>query len=151
LAGAAGITAASIVAGCGDDGATGSPGSSTTNATSSTTNATSSTTNATSGGAAATTRSSSLAKTSEIPVGGGKIMAGKDVVIPQPTAGQYRAFSAPCTHQGCPVSSVTDGTINCPCHGSRYSAADGSVKNGPAEVALAARQIKVSGDDITLA
>src|SRR5207248_974836 len=73
-----------------------------------------------------------LAQTSEIPVGGGKIFADASVVVTQPTTGQFKAFSSICTHQQCPVTSVSGGTINCPCHGSKYSIADGSVKSGPA-------------------
>jgi nitrite reductase/ring-hydroxylating ferredoxin subunit len=35
-----------------------------------------------------------------------------------------------CTHQGYIVASVSGGTINCPCHGSKFSIANGSVVNG---------------------
>ena len=58
---------------------------------------------------------------SAVPVGGGVILADEQVVITQPQEGVFQAFSAVCTHQGCVVSEVSDGTINCPCHGSRYS------------------------------
>ena len=70
--------------------------------------------------------------TSEVPVGGGVILDDADYVITQPTAGEFKAFSKICTHQRCPVGSVEDGTINCPCHGSKYSIEDGSVVNPPA-------------------
>lgn len=66
-------------------------------------------------------------KTSDIPVGGGKIYAGQDTVVTQPKKGDYKAFSATCTHQGCIVANVANGTINCGCHGSKYSIEDGSV------------------------
>ncbi|MEV0093153.1 Rieske (2Fe-2S) protein [Streptomyces sp. NPDC050738] len=92
-----------------------------------------------------------LAKTSAIPVGGGKIFADKKVVVTQPEAGDFKAFSAVCTHQGCTVSSVSGGTINCPCHGSKYRIADASVAGGPAPRPLAPQAIKVTGDSITLA
>ena len=92
-----------------------------------------------------------LAKTSDIPVGGGAVFAEQDVVVTQPAAGQYRAFSATCTHQGCPVTEVTDGTINCNCHGSKFAAADGSVVNGPAKKPLSERAITVTGEEIRLA
>jgi Rieske Fe-S protein len=91
-----------------------------------------------------------LAKTADIPEGGGKVFADQGVVVTQPTAGQFKAFSSKCTHQGCAVSKISDGTITCPCHGSQFSAADGSVKNGPATEPLAAANIKVEGDSITL-
>ncbi|MFI6757676.1 Rieske (2Fe-2S) protein [Micromonospora sp. NPDC050417] len=92
-----------------------------------------------------------LTKTGEVPVGGGLIFAAKDVVVTQPTAGQFKAFSAICTHQNCPVTSVDGGTINCTCHGSKFSITDGSVKTGPATRPLAAKEVKVEGENITLA
>ncbi|MDX3458483.1 Rieske (2Fe-2S) protein [Streptomyces sp. ME02-8801-2C] len=92
-----------------------------------------------------------LAKTSDIPEGGGKIFADQGVVVTQPTAGTFKAFSSKCTHAGCAVTGITNGVITCPCHKSEFSVADGSVKKGPATQALAAESIKVSGDSITLA
>lgn len=92
-----------------------------------------------------------LAETSEIPVGGGTIFKEEKVVVTQPTAGEFKAFSAICTHQGCTVGKVENGTIDCPCHGSKFRIADGSVAAGPATRPLPAEQITVSGDSITLA
>lgn len=92
-----------------------------------------------------------LAKTSEIPVGGGKVFADRKIVVTQPTEGDFRAFSAVCTHQGCLVNKVADGTIDCPCHGSRYRVADGSVAAGPAPRPLPEEPIIVSDETITLA
>jgi Rieske Fe-S protein len=92
-----------------------------------------------------------LARTSDIPVGGGAVFAEQDVVVTQPAAGEFRAFSATCTHQGCPVTEVADGTINCNCHGSKFAVADGSVVDGPAETPLPERGIEVSGEEILLA
>lgn len=92
-----------------------------------------------------------LAKTSEIPVGGGKIFKDEKVVVTQPKEGEFKAFSDICTHQGCQVTSVSDGTINCPCHGSKFNIADGSVANPPAAKPLPEKQIRVSGDSIELA
>jgi Rieske Fe-S protein len=91
-----------------------------------------------------------LAATSDIPVGGGTVFAGKKVVVTQPVAGTFKAFSAICTHQGCTVNKVASGTIDCPCHGSKYAITDGSVVNGPAPRPLAPRQITVSGDALLL-
>lgn len=91
-----------------------------------------------------------LASTGDIPVGGGTVFASRKVVVTQPTPGTFKAFSAICTHQGCTVNKVASGTIDCPCHGSRYAIADGSVVQGPAPRPLAPRQIAVSGDTILL-
>ena len=92
-----------------------------------------------------------LAKVSDIPSGGGKIFADEKVVVTQPVQGTFKAFSSTCTHQGCTVSDVKNGTINCPCHGSMFKIADGSVAGGPAPKPLPAVAIKVDGDSITLA
>jgi Rieske Fe-S protein len=100
---------------------------------------------AASGGAAG-----ALATTSEIPVGGGMIFAAKLTVVTQPTAGEFKAFSAVCTHMGCTVNQIANGRIDCPCHGSEYSITDGAVLAGPAPKPLPAKTIKVTGDSIFL-
>ena len=89
-----------------------------------------------------------LARTTDVPVGGGKILAGQKIVITQPKAGSFDAFTAVCTHAGCIVGTVAGGTINCLCHGSKFSIADGSVVNGPATAPLAPVSIKVQGTSI---
>ncbi|MFI6854906.1 Rieske (2Fe-2S) protein [Streptomyces sp. NPDC050416] len=91
-----------------------------------------------------------LASTDEIPVGGGKIFKEEEVVVTQPEQGQFKAFSAICTHQRCTVASVSDGTINCVCHGSKFRIADGSVAHGPATRPLPAEQITVEGNSVRL-
>jgi Rieske Fe-S protein len=88
-------------------------------------------------------------KETEIPVGSGKIFPDAQTVITQPQKGEFKAFSAVCTHQGCVVDTVTN-TINCPCHGSKYSITDGSVVNPPAPQPLPAKTIKVEGDTLTV-
>ncbi|MFF5439555.1 Rieske (2Fe-2S) protein [Streptomyces achromogenes] len=128
--GAAGLAAALTACGSGDDSA--GTGSAAT-------------------GAASDGGGTALARTADIPEGGGKIFKDQGVVVTQPTAGTYKAFSAECTHQGCAVGSVAHGMIVCPCHGSEFSVADGSVKKGPATKGLAPARITVSGDDIRLA
>jgi Rieske Fe-S protein len=99
-------------------------------------------------GSAGGSASSVLATTAEIPVGGGKVLTAQKIVITQPQTGTFHAFTAICTHLGCIVNSVSGGTINCPCHGSRYSIVNGSVVNGPAPLPLAAVSIKVEGTSI---
>ncbi|MFE4218616.1 Rieske (2Fe-2S) protein [Streptomyces sp. NPDC056844] len=91
-----------------------------------------------------------LARTSEIPVGGGTIFEDRKVVVTQPAAGEFKAFSAVCTHAGCIVSSVADGTIDCACHGSRFAIGDGAVEQGPATRPLPAERITVEGGSIRL-
>ena len=139
LTSAAGISAAAVLTACGTSTDAGSGGSNGGNA--------GDTTGGTGG---------ALAKKSDIPVGGGTIFDRQKVVVTQPTAGDFKAFSAICTHEGCVLSSVKNGTINCPCHGSRYSMTDGSVmvagpgKTPQTQAPLAAKSVTVTGDDITV-
>jgi Rieske Fe-S protein len=103
-----------------------------------------------SSGSAGGTASGALTGTSDIPVGGGMIFPAKLVVVTQPTAGEFKAFSAVCTHMGCTVNQIANGRIDCPCHGSEYSITDGAVLAGPAPKPLPAKTIKVTGDSIFL-
>ncbi len=106
---------------------------------------------ASSGSSPAARRQPTLGATSEVPVGGGKIFTSAKVVVTQPSAGEYKAFSAVCTHAQCIVDQVADGTIDCPCHGSKFSAKDGSVITGPASSPLPSQKISVSSGKISLA
>jgi Rieske Fe-S protein len=92
-----------------------------------------------------------LVKTSKVPVGNGVILQDKEIVVVQPTSGDFKAFSAICTHQHCIVGMVKDGVISCPCHGSAYSAKDGSVLQGPATQALNPVNVSVKGDEVVTA
>jgi Rieske Fe-S protein len=142
LAGAAGVGAASVLAACGGstDSDTGSSGGS--DPQGGQTSAGGQTQGGQQGGTSI--------KTSDIPVGSGKIFKDQAVVVTQPAAGEFKAFSAKCPHQGCLVASVSNGTITCPCHQSKFSTTDGSVKGGPAPSGLAAKTVTVSGDSITV-
>ena len=84
----------------------------------------------------------------DVPVGGGKILSDSRVVVTQPAAGTYKAFSAVCTHQGCIVAAVANDVISCACHNSRFSATDGSVQAGPAPSPLPGRTVKVDGSNL---
>ena len=86
-----------------------------------------------------------LTSTADVPVGAGVIVG--EVVVTQPVAGEYKAFSAVCTHNGCHVDKIADGAINCPSHGSRFGL-DGAVVNGPAEKPLQPVAVRVQGDSI---
>ncbi|MEV0176006.1 Rieske (2Fe-2S) protein [Streptomyces sp. NPDC050803] len=92
-----------------------------------------------------------LATTSEIPVGGGTIFKDEKVVVTQPKEGEFKAFSAICTHQQCTVANVEGGTINCTCHGSKFNITDGSVEHPPAPKPLPEKKITVDGNSIRLA
>jgi len=102
------------------------------------------------GAAAGAAAGAALAQTGDIPVGGGTVFAAAKVVVTQPQPGTIKAFSAVCTHQGCTVGDVSGGTINCPCHGSKFRVADGSVANGPAAAPLPAVNVRVEGTAIHL-
>jgi nitrite reductase/ring-hydroxylating ferredoxin subunit len=92
-----------------------------------------------------------LATTGEIPVGGGMTLTDVRIVITQPRRGEFRAFSAVCTHEGQTVGRVEDNTITCLFHGSQYDAATGKVTTGPATAALAPLEIAVRSGSIVRA
>ncbi|MFJ7076769.1 Rieske (2Fe-2S) protein [Streptomyces sp. NPDC098781] len=129
--------AATLVAGCGDSDDSGESTPTSTATTSP-------------GGDSQDGEGEELATTSEIPEGGGTIFKDQKVVVTQPKQGEFKAFSAICTHQQCLVGSVSDGTINCPCHGSKFDITDGAVANPPATKPLPAKQIVVEGNSIRL-
>ena len=95
-----------------------------------------------------------LVAATDVPVGGGVILGDQNVVVTQPKKGTFEGFSATCTHQGCILASVASGTINCGCHGSRFSITDGSNVAGPngsaaGSVAPLPRVgVKVKGPDV---
>lgn len=86
---------------------------------------------------------------SDVPVGGGTII-DSSVVVTQPAEGEFKAFTAICTHQNCPVTDVTDGKIHCNCHQSYYSVDDGSVISGPAPAPLEEFSVSDKGDDLVV-
>ncbi|MFI9821853.1 Rieske (2Fe-2S) protein [Streptomyces sp. NPDC052013] len=135
---AAGATgAAALTAGCGGDGDESPPAETATGENNTT--------------APDAPAGQQLASTGDIPVGGGTIFKDEKVVVTQPEEGDFKAFSAICTHQNCVVATVSDGTINCTCHGSRFAIADGAVERGPATRPLPEEQITVDGNSIRLA
>jgi nitrite reductase/ring-hydroxylating ferredoxin subunit len=101
-------------------------------------------------GGTGTTSTGSIAATSEIPVGGGKIFPADKVVVTQPTQGDFKAFSAVCTHQGCVVAEIKGKDIDCTCHGSQFSITDGSVVTGPASQPLAPLKVSVKAGKISV-
>jgi len=151
-----GVTCAAALAGCttydaNNGGLAGPPPSSSSAATSGAGTAPSASGAASGAAGSGAPAAAALATTAEVPEGGGKIIDGPNIVITQPQADSFKAFTAVCTHQGCIVSTVANGTIDCPCHGSKFSINDGSVVNGPATSPLAAIPIKVEGTSIVRA
>src|SRR5687767_10116446 len=141
IAGAAGLSATVALAACGDDTpdvGTGEPAGPGTDAATPT------------GPASSGAGAAGLAALDEIPVNGGKIFAAEKVVVTQPTAGEVKAFSTTCTHQGCAVSKVENGLIICPCHDSRFKISDGSPTGGPATKALQSKSVKVENGQVVL-
>jgi Rieske Fe-S protein len=134
LGGVAAVGAGAFLAACGSDEPTGSSGSA------------DGTTEEESGGDAAA--GGALATIDEVPVGGGTVFQKEKVVVTQLTEGDFKAFTAVCTHQGCTVGAVNGDTIQCNCHGSQYNSADGKVKKGPAAKALAPKKVTVEGNNI---
>jgi Rieske Fe-S protein len=90
-----------------------------------------------------------VATTADVPAGGGLILAEAGVVVTQAQPGEFKAFSSTCTHQACQVTGVTE-TIDCICHGSKFSLTDGSVVQGPATEPLPEKEITVTGQRIVL-
>ena len=87
----------------------------------------------------------------DVPVGGGVVLGDSGYVITQPTAGEYAAFTAYCTHQQCLVSRVDAEGIFCACHGSLFDSTTGDVKQGPATTALKEATVTVDGDTLIVA
>ena len=102
------------------------------------------------GGGSESTPSGAVATKADIPVGSGKIFAADKVVITQPTEGDFKAFTAVCTHQGCVVAEVKGAEIDCDCHGSRFSIKDGSVLGGPANAPLTELKVTAEGEDLSV-
>lgn len=138
-----------LLAACGDDGDSSASDPASSDPTSAPTSATTTETIDTATSEAPT--AGGLVATADVPVGGGVVLKDDELVVTQPADGEFKAFSAICTHQGCLVGSVSDGAIVCPCHGSSFSAEDGSVQGGPANGPLAEVAVRVEGDQVVKA
>lgn len=90
-----------------------------------------------------------LGSTDTVPEGGCELFRDARVVVTQPSTGEFKAFSAECTHAGCLVDSSTSGVIPCPCHGSEFDLSTGAVVGGGrTNVALPEVDIEVRGNEI---
>jgi len=91
-----------------------------------------------------------VCKTTDIAVGSGArfTVEGVPILVTQPKAGDFRAFSAVCTHAGFVMNNVANSEIKCDNHGAVYSAEDGSVLKGPATRALGKITVEVEGDSV---
>jgi Rieske Fe-S protein len=147
-AGAAGLAALPVLAGCGgDDGSSSATGSPTTQPSPP----------AQPSAAAPTTDDpfagipsdngppdGALIATKDVPVGGGVLVQDSKIVV-QPRSGTFKAFSATCPHQGVTVPPPSPGSsiMECPGHNSQFKASDGSLVRGPATRGLTTIPVKV--------
>lgn len=138
-----------LLAACGDDGDSTANDTAGTDPTSAPTSAT--TTETTDTATSEAPAAGGLVAVADVPVGGGVVLKDDELVVTQPADGEFKAFKAICTHQGCLVSSVSDNSIICSCHGSSFSAEDGSVLGGPAAIPLSEVAVEVSGDQVVKA
>ena len=133
LGGVAAVGAGAVLAACGGDSEPKSKASDSSDVSS---------------GSSDSASGGSIGTTADVPVGGGTVFQKQKIVVTQPKKGDFKAFTAVCTHMGCTVGEVNGDTIQCNCHGSQYSAEDGSVKKGPAPKPLAEKKVTVEGDKL---
>ncbi|MEV8532991.1 Rieske (2Fe-2S) protein [Streptomyces sp. NPDC051211] len=86
-----------------------------------------------------------LGPAADVPVGGAKLYRERKVLVSCPAEGQYKAFSAQCTHAGCVLDKIVENEGNCPCHGSRFDVTTGKVLRGPADTPLPAVPVRAEG------
>ena len=139
LGGVAAVGAGALLAACGSDEPT---------------NSTDGGGDSTSGGDAPS--GGALATTDEVPVGGGTVFQKEKIVVTQPTEGDFKAFTAVCTHQKCTLAELVEDKVHCNCHGSEFSIATGKNVTGPNGSAggsvadLAAKKVSVAGGEISV-
>jgi cytochrome b6-f complex iron-sulfur subunit len=94
-----------------------------------------------------------IADTSEVAPGSAVAFkdSGSPAVLVHLDSGDFVAYSAVCTHQGCTVD-YQNGQLACPCHGSVFDPANSAeVVAGPATRPLPKIPVKVSGGEVFMA
>lgn len=94
-----------------------------------------------------------LGPATAVPVGQGRSFtdpaSGNPAWIVHPTAADFVAFSAVCTHAGCPVQYEQSSVqFVCPCHGGVYDARTGRVVQGPPPSPLPKIPVRVVNGEI---
>lgn len=89
-----------------------------------------------------------LAALVDVPKNGGVVLDGPKVVLTRGADDVVHGFSSICPHQGCQVNHVGGGTIDCPCHASRFDATTGKVVGGPAPHGLDPVAVTVSNGEV---
>lgn len=94
-----------------------------------------------------------VASAADVPVGSAAAFtdpgSGQPALVVQPSAGDFKAFNAICSHAGCTVDyNKSQQRFVCPCHGSEFDGKTGSVLSGPAPRGLTALPVDVVGGRI---
>jgi thiosulfate dehydrogenase [quinone] large subunit len=97
-----------------------------------------------------------IATVSDVPVGSAfkfsDPVSGAPAFMVQPAKGTFLAYSAICTHEGCPVGFDSGQHLfACPCHGAQFDGTTGAVLRGPAQSPLQKFNVTVSGTDLYIA
>ena len=102
------------------------------------------------------TLSAVAGKVAQLPPNSGAIfkLGSKPGIIVRDQAGEFHAFSAICTHQGCDLKSwsAKEQVLVCFCHSSKFKLREGgAVASGPAQRALPHMPLKLDGEQIVIA
>jgi nitrite reductase/ring-hydroxylating ferredoxin subunit len=95
----------------------------------------------------------SIAKLSEIPVGGSKLFtyptAADPCILVRTGETELAAFSQKCTHLSCAVYYQRESNrFECPCHQGYFAAKDGRVLQGPPQRPLPRILLQQKGDEL---
>jgi cytochrome b6-f complex iron-sulfur subunit len=77
-------------------------------------------------------------------------VAGKGYLLYRPDEATVLAYTSVCTHQGCKVGTGSGEVFKCPCHGSEFKKADGTVAQGPAAKALTRFPATIEGAKVKI-